>query len=100
MNRCIKCCGDMTGDGYTSVIHCEYACEQTYEYHEADADPVYCDFVEDELIIAWRIVQPSGAVVFIEHSQVREFIHDPTVESVRDKWRTNDVTPLVEATPL
>lgn len=41
---CIKCGGDMIGDGYTSVMHCEYADESTYESHEPDASPVYCDF--------------------------------------------------------
>ena len=43
---CIKCGGDMIGDGYTSVIHCENADEVDYEFHEADAGPVYCDYID------------------------------------------------------
>ena len=43
---CPKCGGDLIGDGYTVVIHCEYADESKYEYHEPDSDPIYCDFEE------------------------------------------------------
>jgi len=45
---CSKCGGDMIGDGYTLVYHCEYAEEAKYEFHEPDADPVECDFKEEE----------------------------------------------------
>lgn len=45
---CIKCGGDMVGDGYTSVMHCEYADETTYEFHEPDASPVYCNYEEEK----------------------------------------------------
>lgn len=34
----------MIGDGYTSVIRCEYADENDYQYHEPDAGPIYCGF--------------------------------------------------------
>jgi uncharacterized protein (DUF983 family) len=44
---CPKCGGDMIGDGYTSVMHCEYA-EFDYTEYEADAGPVLCDYEEDE----------------------------------------------------
>lgn len=47
MNQCSKCGGEMIGDGYTSVFHCENADESTYEFHEPDADPVECLFEED-----------------------------------------------------
>lgn len=46
MATCIKCNGDMVGDGYTSVMHCEFASEDTYEFHEPDANPVHCDYDE------------------------------------------------------
>ena len=46
--KCINCGGDMIGDGYTYIMHCEYANESDYEFHEPDADPVYCHFDEDE----------------------------------------------------
>lgn len=45
---CKKCGGNMEGDGYSTVIHCEYAEESTYEYHAPDEGPVYCNFKEDE----------------------------------------------------
>ncbi len=45
---CPKCGGNIEGDGYTSVYHCEYAEEDEYIYSEPDADPVYCDYVEEE----------------------------------------------------
>ena len=48
MNQCDKCGGTMIGDGYTSVMHCEFAEEETYEFHEPDANPVECDFKEDD----------------------------------------------------
>lgn len=46
--KCIKCGGDMIGDGYTSIMHCEYANEADYEFHEPDASPVYCNYIDDE----------------------------------------------------
>ena len=42
--RCIKCGGDMIGDGHTSVTHCEYAEESSYECVEPDGGPIYCNF--------------------------------------------------------
>lgn len=45
--NCIKCGGDMVGDGYTLVDHCEYADEADYEFHEPDAGPVYCKYVDE-----------------------------------------------------
>jgi hypothetical protein len=41
---CPKCCGTMIGDGYTVVLHCEFA--DVPEGVEPDAPPVYCDFTE------------------------------------------------------
>lgn len=46
---CIKCGGTMVGDGYTSVMHCEYADESAYEFHEPDASPVYCDYTDEDI---------------------------------------------------
>ena len=43
---CPYCGGDMIGDGYTEVVHCENAEEETYCDHEPDAPPVYCTFRE------------------------------------------------------
>jgi hypothetical protein len=39
---CKVCGGEMLGDGYSEVIHCENASEDTYWYVEPDADPVHC----------------------------------------------------------
>lgn len=43
-NQCPDCGGEIIGDGYSSVMHCENADETSYEYHEPDASPVYCGF--------------------------------------------------------
>ena len=43
--KCITCNGDMTGDAYTSALHCEYA--EPPEDAEADSGPWYCAY-EDE----------------------------------------------------
>lgn len=43
-DTCSKCGGDMIGDGYTTVSHCENADEDKYWNHEPDANPVECDF--------------------------------------------------------
>ena len=45
---CSKCGGTMYGDGYSTVVHCEFADEEDYAYVEPDADPIECDFKEDE----------------------------------------------------
>lgn len=45
---CPKCGGDLVGDGYTSVIHCEDAEEEDYWHNAPDDGPVYCNFEEDE----------------------------------------------------
>lgn len=40
--ECKVCGGEMVGDGYTLVIHCENI--DTYGLgYEPDAEPVYCD---------------------------------------------------------
>jgi len=44
MNSCKNCGGDMIGDGYTSVIHCEYADEEDYLYSAPDSGPFYCGY--------------------------------------------------------
>ena len=41
---CKNCGGDMIGDGYTVVLHCEYAEVDTLE---PDAGPVYCTLEVD-----------------------------------------------------
>lgn len=46
--QCVKCGGTMIGDGYESVMRCEFAEEESYEYCEPDSDPIYCDFKEEE----------------------------------------------------
>ena len=48
MSNCPKCGGDLIGDGYTSVVHCEYAEEDDYEYNAPDDGPVLCNYVEEE----------------------------------------------------
>jgi len=43
---CKNCGGDMIGDGFTAVMHCEYADESELDCLESDADTVYCAFEE------------------------------------------------------
>ena len=44
---CKKCGGTMIGDGYTTVLHCEYADPDEYWDKEPDAEPVWCDYEEE-----------------------------------------------------
>jgi len=44
MNECCKNCGGtMIGDGYTTILHCEFADEELYRDKEPDTSPVYCN---------------------------------------------------------
>lgn len=52
---CSKCGGDMLGDGYTVVKHCEYAEEDDYKYREPDAWPVECDFEDQDDEVRARV---------------------------------------------
>ena len=46
LDRCPNCGGDMTGDGYTSVEHCENV--EPDPSLEPDANPVYCNYSDDD----------------------------------------------------
>lgn len=54
---CSNCNEDMLGDGHTSVIHCPNADESLYEFHEPDANPVYCE----------ELVLPDGTTLSISN---------------------------------
>jgi hypothetical protein len=41
---CKNCGGTMQGDGYKTVLACEFADESKLDGLEPDANPVYCDF--------------------------------------------------------
>lgn len=45
--QCNVCGGDMSGDGYTRPLVCEYV--DDYEPREADANPLYCT-LEDPVV--------------------------------------------------
>lgn len=45
---CEKCGEALIGDGYKTVMRCEFAEPEDYEFHEPDAAPVYCRFEETE----------------------------------------------------
>lgn len=49
MSNCKKCGGMMHGDGYTTVLHCEYVDYESVSDMTPDANPVYCDFEEEAL---------------------------------------------------
>jgi len=42
MNNCPICGGALIGDGFSDVVHCEFAREEDVAGKEPDADPVYC----------------------------------------------------------
>lgn len=42
MVTCRNCGGDMLGDGFTEVMHCENAEEESYRYETPDSNPVLC----------------------------------------------------------
>ena len=44
LDICSKCNGELVGDGYTTVMHCENADENQYYGKEPDAEVVECDF--------------------------------------------------------
>lgn len=48
MSSCKDCGGDMIGDGYTVVEHCENAVEDSYWFNEPDSGPIYCGFEEPD----------------------------------------------------
>ena len=58
--QCIKCGGDMIGDDYTMVLHCEYV--EDISGYEPDAGPIYCDFKEEPV----KICQDCGDISSIE----------------------------------
>ncbi len=41
--HCKNCGEQMEGDGYNTVLHCPNAEEDTWWYHEPDANPVECE---------------------------------------------------------
>lgn len=38
----------MCGDGYQTVLHCEYAEWEDYNYRTPDDEPVYCKEEDEE----------------------------------------------------
>ena len=42
MNNCPICGGTLIGDGFSDVVHCEFAREEDVDGKEPDANPVYC----------------------------------------------------------
>lgn len=47
---CIKCGGTMVGDGYSSVISCEYADSEEMVYAAPDEGPFYCNYIDHDMI--------------------------------------------------
>jgi len=40
---CPHCHGELIGDGFTTVVHCENADQESYWYSAPDEGPFYCD---------------------------------------------------------
>ena len=47
---CPNCGGQMIGDGYTIVEHCEFAEDQLWIWVSPDGGPVHCGFNVIELL--------------------------------------------------
>lgn len=56
--------------------------------------------------ISWKIVQPSGNVIFVEHELIVDMLNhempnrEPTVDAVCTLYRTNEATPLYDNTAV
>lgn len=46
--KCSKCGGDMAGDGYVDVIHCENAEYEKYFDRTPDDNPIECAGTEED----------------------------------------------------
>ena len=46
MKSCPKCGGELYGDGYSTVIRCEFTDVEKTNGVEPDANPIYCDYDE------------------------------------------------------
>ena len=79
---CPRCGGDMIGDGYTLVMHCENADEEAYFDHEPDASPVYCSFQEHEKM---EVNMPDRTSQRIKEVVNREV---GLLQSERDSWKS------------
>ena len=45
---CNNCNGDIIGDGYNSVMHCEFADDDKVHFCAGDEGPVLCDYEEPD----------------------------------------------------
>lgn len=70
--NCTNCGGTMVGDGYTAILHCENAAENRYQFHEPDANPVYCEPAEPETIEAPVIPGTFPVVLYLGNEEDRE----------------------------
>lgn len=70
---CSKCNGDIVGDGYNSVMHCEYADSDETMYAEPDAGPILCDYEEatpfGEKHMAWFLSKEAAEIEARNHDQ-------------------------------
>ena len=66
--KCPKCGGDIIGDGYTSVMHCEYADDEEYEHCEPDADVVLCNFEESSMLARQSAGEPFKVATRAEYT--------------------------------
>ncbi len=46
--HCRDCGGTLEGDGYRSVLRCEFATEDKWDDAAPDAGPIYCGFEDPE----------------------------------------------------
>jgi hypothetical protein len=53
MLQCSKCGGEIIGNGYTSIMHCENADEDTY-WFEAPDQYIECTYEEPQKVLTDR----------------------------------------------
>ena len=90
---CKECGSEMLGDGYSEVIHCAYASDDTYMYVEPDADPIYCVLDED---MTTRLMKGDclERMEEIESGSVDMVLADPPYGTTACKW--DSVIPFPE----
>ena len=75
---CIKCGGEMIGDDYTMVLHCENV--DDIEGYEADAGPIYCDFEEEVESNGYNATSICSSLGICGKIDIRESVESPTVQ--------------------
>jgi len=87
--RCPNCGGTITGDGYSTVLHCENVDFDIWRDYEPDAEPLYCN---DGIPI---LLEPG--ITYVTKEQVDKYGADllMAINSVSLKPGFNDVKLVI-----